>query len=172
MIEFTSNKPELSMTLDGAVKVTLTAPKVKLSALNGLADKKYDVVIKEKSAHRSLDANAYAWLLITAIADVLNADKEEIYLAELKKYGQSEVVSVKSQINVGGFFKYFEECGRGKVNGTEFTHYKVYKGSSEFDTREMSVFIKGVVADAQELGIDTRTPDEIANMTSLWGTNE
>lgn len=48
MIEFTSNKPELSMTLDGAVKVTLTAPKVKLSALNGLADKKYDVVIKEK----------------------------------------------------------------------------------------------------------------------------
>lgn len=111
-------------------------------------------------------------MLITAIADVLNADKEEIYLAELKKYGQSEVVSVKSSINVGGFFKYFEECGRGKVNGTEFTHYKVYKGSSEFDTREMSVFIKGVVMDAQELGIDTRTPDEIANMTSLWGTNE
>lgn len=172
MIEFTSNKPELSMTLDGAVKVTLTAPKVKLSALNGLADKEYDVVIKEKRARRSLDANAYAWVLITAIADVLNADKEEIYLAELKKYGQSEVVSVKSSINVGGFFKYFEECGRGKVNGTEFTHYKVYKGSSEFDTREMSVFIKGVVVDAQELGIDTRTPDEIANMTSLWGTNE
>lgn len=172
IIEFTSNKPELSMTLDGAVKVTLTAPKVKLSALNGLAEKKYDVVIKDKRAHRSLDANAYAWLLITAIADVLNADKEEIYLAELKKYGQSEVVSVKSSINVGGFFKYFEECGRGKVNGTEFTHYKVYKGSSEFDTREMSVFIKGVVMDAQELGIDTRTPDEIANMTSLWGTNE
>lgn len=98
IIEFTSNKPELSMTLDGAVKVTLTAPKVKLSALNGLAEKKYDVVIKEKRAHRSLDANAYAWLLITAIADVLNADKEEIYLAELKKYGQSEVVSVKSSI--------------------------------------------------------------------------
>lgn len=172
MIEFTSNKPELSMTLDGAVRVTLTAPKVKLSALNGLAEKEYDVVIKEKRARRSLDANAYAWVLITAIADVLNADKEEIYLAELKKYGQSEVVSVKSSINVGGFFKYFEECGRGKVNGTEFTHYKVYKGSSEFDTREMSVFIKGVVADAQELEIDTRTPDEIANMTSLWGTNE
>lgn len=172
MIEFTSNKPELSMTLDGAVKVTLTAPKVKLSALNGLAEKEYDVVIKEKRARRSLDANAYAWVLITAIADVLNADKEEIYLAELKKYGQSEVVSVKSQINVGGFFKYFEECGRGKVNGTEFTHYKVYKGSSEFDTREMSVFIEGIVVDAQELGIDTRTPDEIANMTSLWGTNE
>lgn len=39
IIEFTSNKPELSMTLDGAVKVTLTAPKVKLSALNGLAEK-------------------------------------------------------------------------------------------------------------------------------------
>ena len=172
MIEFTSNKPELSMTLDGAVKVTLTAPKVKLSALNKLAEKEYDVVIKEKRARRSLDANAYAWVLITAIADVLNADKEEIYLAELKKYGQSEVVSVKSSINVGGFFKYFEECGRGKVNGIEFTHYKVYKGSSEFDTREMSVFIEGIVADAQELGIDTRTPDEIANMTSLWGTNE
>ena len=48
-------------------------------------------------------------------------------------------------------------------------YYKIFKGSSEFDSREMSIFIDGVVSEAQELGIDTRTPEEIANLKSLWG---
>jgi hypothetical protein len=109
------------------------------------------------------------WVLVGQIADVLRASKEEIYLNMLKQYGQSTVVSVLSEINVAGFFKYYEEFGRGEVKGKDFTHYKVYKGSSEFDTREMAVLIDGVISEAQELGIDTRTPEEIDKMKSLWG---
>ena len=40
--------------------------------------------------------------------------------------------------------------------------------SSEYDTREMAIFIDGIVSEAQALGIDTRTPEELAEMKSLW----
>lgn len=44
----------------------------------------------------------------------------------------------------------------------------VYKETHTLDTKEMARLIDGVVAEAQELGIETRTPDEIAQLKSLW----
>lgn len=168
MIEFTSKKPKLSISLDGAVEVTFTAPKAKLEVLSNLADKDFDIIIKQHREKRSIDANAYAWVLISAIADELRANKDEVYFEMLKKYGQGQWVSVKSGYDISGYIKYFELAGYGTINGTDFTHYKVYKGSSEFNSKEMSIFISGVVSEAQALGIDTRTPEELAEMKSLW----
>lgn len=155
MIEFTSKKPKLSISLDGAVEVTFTAPRAKLEALTNLADKDFDITVKQHREKRSLDANAYAWVLITAIADELRASKDEIYFEMLKKYGQGELISVKTGIDISGFVKYYEVAGYGKVNGVEFTHYRVFKGSSEYDTKEMAIFISGIVEEAKDLGIPT-----------------
>lgn len=118
---------------------------------------------------RSLNANAYAWKLITDIADVLRTPKETVYLQMLKRYGQSELISVLAHIPIGGFVKYYDEAGESTLNGKAFKHYRVYKGSSEFDTREMAILIDGIVSEAKELNIPTETPDEIARMKSLWG---
>ena len=118
---------------------------------------------------RSLNANAYAWKLITDIADVLRASKDEIYLQMLKRYGQSELISVLSHIPIGGYIKYYEQAGESTLNGKAFTHYRVYKGSSEFDTREMAVLIDGIVSEAKALDIPTETPAEIERIKSLWG---
>lgn len=123
---------------------------------------------------KSIDAvytdipNNYAWKLLTEIGNVLRASKDEIYLKMLKRYGQSELISVLSHIPIEHYVKYYEEAGESKLNGKMFTHYRVYKGSSDFDSREMSIFIDGVVSEAKELGIQTETPDEIARMKSLW----
>lgn len=125
--------------------------------------------IKEYKEKRSLNANAYAWCLLTKIADVVRADKEEVYLTMLKRYGQSELVSVLSDINVEGFFKYYEVAGTSMLNGKEFTHYKVFKGSSEYDTREMSILIDGIVSEAKLLDIETLPPHEIQRLKDLWG---
>lgn len=172
MIEFKSLKPELSITLDGAVKVTFSAQKAKLQALSALPEKEFDITIKEHRNKRSLDSNAYCWLLINEIADKLSASKDEIYFKMLKEYGQSDIVSVASEVDVSGYFKYYVVLGAGEVKGKQFTHYTVYKGSSEYNTKEMSVFIDGIVQEALDLGIDTRTPDEIAEMKSLWGKGD
>lgn len=135
-------------------------------------DKNKKFEIKEYHKKRSLNANAYAWALIGKIADVLRSSKDEIYLEMLKKYGQSEIVSVLSDINVTGYFKYFEEIATVRLQGKNFTHYKVFKGTSEYNTLEMAVFIDGVISEAEELGINTLPPDEVEKIKSLWGEHD
>ena len=130
---------------------------------------KIAVKIDKHREKRSLNANAYAWLLIGKIGDILNASKEEVYLKMLKHYGQGEIISVLSHIPLDGFIKYYEKVGESNLNGKDFTHYRVFKGSSEFDTREMSIFIDGIVNEAQDLGIQTKTPAQLAELKSLWG---
>lgn len=125
-------------------------------------DKKYE--IKEFREKRSLSQNAYAWKLITQIGDILRKSKEEVYLQMLKDYGQSEIVSILSSINPKGYFKYYEEVGTGIVNSKEFTHYKIFKGSSEFDSKEMTIFIHGIIQECNQLGIPTLTPNEIQSL--------
>jgi len=128
----------------------------------------WELSIEKVRKKRTLDSNSYCWVLIGKIADILRASKEDVYFNALKHYGQSTAVSVRADINVKGVFKYYEDFGSGTINGKDFTHYKVYKGSSEFDSREMSVLIDGVISDAVDLGIEVRTPAEIEHMKSLW----
>lgn len=135
-------------------------------------EEKIDLKIDKHREKRSLNANNYAWKLLTEIANKLRTSKEEMYLLMLKRYGQSEIISVLSHIPLQGLIKYYEEYGESKLNGKDFKHYKVFKGSSEFDTREMSIFIDGIVGEAKELGIETKTPNEIAQLKSLWGSYE
>lgn len=120
---------------------------------------------------RSLAANAYAWVLITQIAEAMTPpqSKDAVYLTMLKRYGQAEFVSVLSGINIQGFFKYYEEYGKGHVEGREFTHYKIYKGSSEFDAREMNILLEGIIQEAKDLGIETITPEEKERMIKQMG---
>ena len=130
---------------------------------------KLSIEVKPYRKRRSLNANAYAWKLIGEIADAVRAGKDEVYLKCLKRYGQSELISVLSHVPISNYVKYYEEAGESKLNGKDFTHYRVFKGSSEFDTREMSIFIDGVVSEAKVLGIQTETPEEIARLKSMWG---
>lgn len=131
-------------------------------------DKNTKYEIKEYRERRSLNANSYAWVLIGKIGNKLRKSKEEVYLQMLKDYGQSEIVSILSSINPSGFFKYYEKVGTGIINNKEFTHYKIFKGSSEYNTLEMSILIDGIVQEAQQLDIETKTPDEIERLKRMW----
>lgn len=137
--------------------------------VDDLKDKeKLSIEVKPYREKRSLNANAYAWKLIGEIADAVRASKEEVYLIMLKRYGQSELISVLSNVPIGNYVKYYEEAGESKLNGKMFTHYRVYKGSSEFDKREMSIFIEGVCGEARHLGIQVETPNQLAEMKARW----
>ena len=85
----------------------------------------------------------------------------------LKRYGQSELISVVSNVPIAYYIQYYEEAGESELNGKKFTHYRVYKGSSQFNTKEMAVLIDGVVSEAQELGIPTESPAEIERIKNL-----
>lgn len=124
--------------------------------------------IRERKRKRSLNANAYAWALISEIAEALGTSKESAYMMMLKRYGQSDMVSVISSIDVTGYFKYFEAVATAKLQGKEFTHYRVYKGSSEYNSKEMAVLIDGIVSEAKELEIETLPPYEIERLKDNW----
>jgi hypothetical protein len=155
-------------------RITLTLTVNEEAAAKMLYDdlheaEKLSIKVDKYRERRSLNANNYAWKLLTEIANVCRTSKDEVYLEMLKRYGQSEIISVLAHIPIGEYVKYCEEAGESKLNGKLFKHYKVFKGSSEFDTREMSIFLDGVVSEAEELGIQTMTPNEIAKLKSLWG---
>lgn len=162
LIDFATGKPKLELSVNEVNDFK--------QLVDDLKDKeRLSVEIKQYREKRSLNANNYAWKLITEIANVLRASKEEIYLCMLRRYGQSELISVLSHIPIEHYVRYFEEAGESTLNGKLFKHYRVYKGSSEFDSREMAIFIDGIISEAKNLNIQTETPNQIAEMKARWG---
>lgn len=147
-----------------------TAIQIINKLLNAPRDEKFELTeYKEK---RSLNANNYAWALMVEIGNKLNLSKEEVYKQMLIDYGQSTMISVLANVDVSGYFKYYKEAGRSELNGKEFVHYKVYKGSSEYNTKEMSILIDGIVQECKQLDIETKTNEEIESLIDLWGKND
>lgn len=162
LIDFATGKPKLELSVNEINDFK--------QLVDDLKDKdKLSVEIKQYREKRSLNANNYAWKLITEIANILRASKDEIYLCMLRRYGQSELISVLSHIPIEHYVKYFDEAGESTLNGKLFKHYRVFKGSSEFDSREMAIFIDGIVSEAKSIGIQTETPNQIAEMKARWG---
>lgn len=131
-------------------------------------DKDQKLEIKKYRPKRGLKANAYYWELANELANVLRIENDEMHFLLLQKYGQVEMVSVLSTIDVKGYFKYYIEAGESILNGKLFKHYKVYKGSSEMDSREMSILIDGLVNECKAQGIETRPKEEIRSLLEEW----
>lgn len=177
-MEITFTKGNVTRDFTGDYHITLVAPKEEqnnMEPLNELLNNEKLKVAKidNKKKKRSLNANNYAWAIITQIADVLRAGKEEIYLQMLKRYGPSSVVSVVEEAAevFKKSVKYCEEFGQSELNGKNFVHIKVFMGSSEFDTKQMSIFIDGIVNEATELKIPTMTSTEIEKLKNSWQFN-
>lgn len=175
-MELTFTKGNITRDLSGDYHVTVIIPKEEknnIEPLNDLLndDKLKACTIDHKKKKRSLNANSYTWKLCTEIANVLRTSKEEVYISMLKRYGQSSVISVVDQ--AAELFKrsvkYCENFGESELNGKNFKHIKVFMGSSEYDTRQMSILIDGIVSEAKELNICTMTPREIEQLKEQWG---
>lgn len=127
-------------------------------------DKEQVFEIKEFKKKRSLSQNAYAWELIGKLADSMRMSKDEMYLKMLESYGQSLMIPVELDKKPNGYFKYYKYNGRSVLNGKVADWYIVYKGSSEFDSKEMTIFIDGIIQECTNLGIPTLTEEQINQM--------
>lgn len=120
---------------------------------------------------RSLDSNAYSWVLMQKIAEAINSDKWSVYLAMLQKYSREFTFVICKEKAIGKLKELYRTCvdlGEVNVNGTTGHQMQVFFGSSTFDTKAMSVFIDGIVSECKDLGIETLPPDELERMKSLW----
>lgn len=172
-MKFTAKIKDIGRTLEGSLTLTLESHRMDPAAAMELSQvDKLDVEIKKHREKRSLDANAYAWVLMSKIAQVIGSSKEEVYEEMLHRYGILYedsggyiAVTVKASVDmkkVEGHWQLIRD------NGT-FKAYAMIKGSSEYNTKEMSCFIDGIVSDAKELGIETLPPEELERMVAAYG---
>jgi hypothetical protein len=151
-----SKKQRLTLELDADFR----------NQFDKLHDKDIEVTIKQYSDSRTLRANAYLWVLITEIANVLRESKEDIYLDMLKQYGQGGAVSVdeRFEANFRRTYKYNEYLGSSLLKDKLFKHYRFWVGSSEYNREEFSILLDGVVNEAKQLGIETKSKEEIQSL--------
>lgn len=163
--------------VSGIPKVTLSINE-KTAFLQGYDElkdlEKLSIEIKPYRKRRSLDANAYCWKLINELAECLNKSPKEIYREAIRDIGgNSEIVCVKnaavkklrqgwSKNGIG----WQSETFPSKLDGC--TNVILYYGSSEYDTKQMSQLIDIIVRECKEQGIQTETPNRIAELKSLW----
>ena len=166
-IGFMTNKPQLTLEINELNDFK--------QLVDELKDKpKLSIEVKPYRARRSLDANAYFFVLADKVAEKLNTTKVDVYRNCIKEIGGvSETVCVKDDA-VEKLCEAWEEKGIGwqtdtfpsKLQGC--TNVILYYGSSTYDTAQMSRLIENIIQDCKDLGIETATPDEIAYMLSLW----
>ncbi len=139
--------------------------------------RKMTVEVKEKKGNRSLDANAYCWVLCDKIAAVkgILVKKGDVYKQAIRDYGVSTLIPVETK-RLEMILKAWDDQGYGndhdivgKSRYEGYTNVRLYVGSSKYNTSEMSKLIDGLVADAQDLGIETMTPAELENLKAIWG---
>lgn len=180
MYELSGKIKDLSFAFQSDKAVLTLAINEKQSAMtmyDELNDKDISIKIDKHRKKRSLDANAYCFVLIGKLAEKLNIPKEDIYKSAIKEIGGNyEVVCVQNNA-VEKLCNAWQRNGLGwqaetmpsKLDGC--TNVLLYYGSSTYDTAQMSRLINNIVQDCEAVGIDTKTPDEIANLISLWGAN-
>ena len=129
--------------------------------------KSYDIVPHVEK--RSRTANAYAWVLITKLSEVLNYPKEEIYRRAVSEIGgKSTVMSLRTNA-VNDFKRAFVNGHIGRNveilhSDAEKTDLLITYGSSDFDRKQMSQLIDNLVQDCLAVGIETKDQNYIDSL--------
>jgi len=80
-------------------------------------DKEKQFELKDYKKKRSLDSNAYAWVLLGKLQDSLKIPKEDIYRDLIKNIGSYEIVPVKDEA-VDRFRTAWSKNGLGWITET------------------------------------------------------
>lgn len=136
-------------------------------------DKEKQYEIKEYKKKRSLNCNAYCWLLLGEIANEVGRTKEDIYRDYIKNKGIYRIITMNSEA-VPTFTKIWSEKGLGWICETMETKIAglidviAYYGTSSYNSKQMAGFVDYVVQEAKQLGIKTLEDYEIEKLIEEW----
>lgn len=178
-MRFLSKIKDIGLTLEGKMTITFETSGIEANEISKLSQSdKLDVEIKKHREKRSLDANAYYWLLVGKIRKATGDSNNRIHNMMLDRYGELERMPDGTLIPF---------CIRDDIDHLEFPYphlkptqktlskgdklYRWYyqiKGSSEYNTAEMSHLIDGIVSECKEMGIETLPPEELERMMAAY----
>lgn len=163
---------------DGAwLCLRVQSPQVAMNACDEYqADKEHVAQIRRKG--RSLDANAYCWVLLDKLAAHYNLPREAIYREEIRTIGGVSDVLCMVERAADDFVRrwtaqgvgWMAEQGRSKIPGC--VNVTVWYGSSSYDTEQMSRLIDQIVSDCESAGIEHLPPQKLAAMKREWGRDD
>lgn len=166
-IDYETNKPKITLLLDER-KSILSLEEIKADKLS--------VEIKKWRKKRSLDANAYCWVLCDRIAKELSKNgittKEEVYKDAILQIGTFEPF-IAQEKTYDNFKRIWEKQGLGFLvqevsRKDKCVKVNAYYGSSTYDSKEMSLLIEILVELAKSLNIETKSKAEIDSLLNSW----
>lgn len=163
-IDFETRKPKLTFLINNNITSLEEIENVEL----------LDIEAKKHRNKRSLDANAYCWVLLGKLAEKMDMKVEEIYKMEIKEIGVYEVLPIKNEA-VEKFIEAWQKngigwpcevIGKSKLDG--YTNVRAFYGSSTYDSKQMCKLIDSIIEDCKMQGISTDTPEQIEKYKEAW----
>ena len=138
-------------------------------------NKIYNLEVKEYRRKRSLDANAYCWVLIHKLAHSMQITPLEVYRQAIANVGcNHEIIPIKEEA-AAHFKKVWEakglgwpclDLGKSKIPG--YRNLAAYYGSSTYDVQQMSQLIDNLVQDCKALDLETLPPEKLSLLKEEW----
>lgn len=141
-----------------------------------MPDRPHTATLKRYRARRSMDANAYFWILCGKLAARLGLSPNAVYRQYIPDVADNYVIwPVKEELIDqvsrtwcdGHIGRVAEDLGSCR-NTPGYRNLRCYIGSSDYDTAQMSRLIGLVVEDCKGQGIETMTPDELAALMGRY----
>lgn len=154
--------------------------------------------LTEVKKKRSRDANSYFWVLVNKIAKkqrISDIEVHDRFLSENRVYYMNSGGGIDWKVSceepnqyglireyVGSECEYYINSGMvvslqkddgnvckfkdgEDVKGTVYWHIQ---GTHQMNSKDMSRILSSVVYEAEQLGIEVLTPNEIAHLNALW----
>lgn len=131
-----------------------------VNMIDELESKPYSIEINGIKSKRSLEQNRMMWALIHEIAEhTQGGDEMDLYCQFLEiANAQTEIILCDPNVDINALRKVFRAVqfmGYSEIDGAVMAQYKVFTGSSRFDTKEMNKLIDTILSTAYELGIES-----------------
>ena len=167
-IDFQTKKPKITILLNSN----------EINQVEELKGLKLNIELKKWIKKRTLDCNAYMWVLIQKIAEKISTEdavitKEQIYRDAIKEVGAYSIVPIKSEA-VEEWKRIWKSNGIGWICETQpskldgFTNVMCYHGSSVYNQKEMNRLVNVIVEECRNLGIETKPDEELKSLLEEW----
>lgn len=165
---------DFSMTFAGKQRLTFELDGDFREQFDQLKESDVELTVKRFRQKRSLDANAYAWVIIDKIAQRMRMTKVDVYRDHIRHIGGvSETVCVQDRA-VDKLCEAWSKNGIGwqtetfpsKIPGC--TNVTLYYGSSTYDTAQMSALIDALVQSCKALGIETMPEEQLQSLMEAY----
>lgn len=174
-MEFVCKVKDISRSaLSGKMTITLESAQ-NLEEAEELQSKELTCRLCQYRVRRSLDANAYFWVLAHKLAEKTGIPVGEIYRSYIKNIGGNNTIVCVRNKELEALMKGWNSNGLGWIaepfeSKTEgCTNVILYYGSSTYDTAQMHRLIDLVVQDCKEQNIETMTPAQLEMLVGGWG---